>query len=114
VDALPFFAFVKLQKNAALVLSDSVTVQEGCAIFGVPVITIRDTTERPETMECGSNLASSTHPETIVRATSFLHAGGTRGSWDTPAEYLAHNVADRVLRILFSNPVWASGMKPAV
>ena len=109
VDAMPFFEFVKLQKNAALVLSDSGTVQEECAIFRVPVLTIRDTTERPETMEAGSNLISSTDPDRIVAAARFLHARGTSGGWDPPAEYVARNVSERVLRILLSNPAWAAG-----
>lgn len=111
VDAMPFFEFVKLQKNAALVLSDSGTVQEECAIFRVPVVTIRDTTERPETVEAGSNLISSTDPERIVACARFLHARGTRGDWTPPPEYLAENVSDRVVRILLSNPAWAAGAR---
>ena len=55
-DALPFFSFVNLEKNAFMVLTDSGTVQEECAIFGVPNVTVRDVTERPETIECGSNI----------------------------------------------------------
>jgi UDP-N-acetylglucosamine 2-epimerase (non-hydrolysing) len=55
---LGFFDFVKLEKSALAVLTDSGTVQEECAIFGVPNITIRDVTERPETVECGSNIVS--------------------------------------------------------
>ena len=111
VDAMPFFEFVKLQKNAALVLSDSGTVQEECAIFRVPVITIRDTTERPETVEAGSNVISSTRPGDILAAARFLHAQGTRGRWEPPAGYLEPNVADKVVRILLSNPAWASGSR---
>jgi UDP-N-acetylglucosamine 2-epimerase (non-hydrolysing) len=109
VEAMPFFEFVKLQKSAALVLTDSGTVQEECAIFGVPVITVRDTTERPETMECGSNLIASTDPARIAAAVRFLRAGPVRGGWTPPPEYLARDVADRVLRILLSNPWWAAG-----
>ena len=39
-------------------LTDSGTVQEECCILGVPAVTVRDTTERPETVECGSNVLS--------------------------------------------------------
>jgi UDP-N-acetylglucosamine 2-epimerase (non-hydrolysing) len=113
VDAMPFFEFVRLQQGAALVLSDSGTVQEECAIFRVPVITIRDTTERPETMECGSNLVASTDPARIVAAARFLRSRGTPGDWSPPAGYLEPNVSDKVLRILLSNPVWAGGMRGA-
>lgn len=109
VRAMPFFEFVNLQKQAALVLSDSGTVQEECAIFGVPVITIRDTTERPETVEAGSNIVASTNPDRILEAVRYLHAAGTRGAWTPPSEYLESNVADKVIRILLSNPEWVAG-----
>jgi UDP-N-acetylglucosamine 2-epimerase (non-hydrolysing) len=100
-DAMPFFAFVKLQKNARLVLSDSGTVQEESAIFGVPAVTIRDTTERPETMESGSNVIASTRPEHIAAAAGFLLRGVGRG-WKPPAEYLEPNVSDKIVKILLS------------
>jgi UDP-N-acetylglucosamine 2-epimerase (non-hydrolysing) len=109
IDAMPFFEFVKLQKNAALVLSDSGTVQEECAIFRVPVITIRDTTERPETIESGSNIISSTRPGAVVAAARYLQGAGPAGAWTPPAEYLEPNVSDKILRILLSNPEWAAG-----
>jgi UDP-N-acetylglucosamine 2-epimerase (non-hydrolysing) len=110
---MPFFEFVKLQKNAALVLSDSGTVQEECAIFKVPVITIRDTTERPETMESGSNIISSTRPEAVVAAARYLRSEGTHGEWEAPEGYLERNVSGKVLRILLSNPAWAAGSRMA-
>jgi UDP-N-acetylglucosamine 2-epimerase (non-hydrolysing) len=109
VPAMPFFEFVKLQKSAALVLSDSGTVQEECAIFRVPVITIRDTTERPETMEWGTNLIASTRPGAIVAAARYLREQPAQPDWSPPPEYLARDVSDRVTRILLSNPWWAAG-----
>ena len=114
VPALPFFEFVKLQKNAGLVLSDSGTVQEECAIFNVPVITIRDTTERPETLECGSNIVSSTRTEAIIDSARFLKTLGPKGNWQAPPEYLAKNVSERVIRILLSNPTWTGADARAV
>jgi UDP-N-acetylglucosamine 2-epimerase (non-hydrolysing) len=107
-----FFEFVKLEKHAALVLTDSGTVQEECAILRVPVITIRDTTERPETVEAGSNIVASTDPERIVAAAGFLRSRGPRGDWAPPPEYLERQVADKVVRILLSNPAWAAGAVP--
>jgi UDP-N-acetylglucosamine 2-epimerase (non-hydrolysing) len=53
-----FFDFVKLEKNAFCVLTDSGTVQEECCLFHIPTVTIRKTTERPETIQCGSNMLS--------------------------------------------------------
>jgi UDP-N-acetylglucosamine 2-epimerase (non-hydrolysing) len=109
VEAMPFFEFVKLQKSAALVLSDSGTVQEECAIFNVPVITIRDTTERPETVEAGSNIISSTSGHAVVAAARYLNGIGTRGNWSAPAEYLTPNVSDKIVRLMLSNVRWAAG-----
>jgi UDP-N-acetylglucosamine 2-epimerase (non-hydrolysing) len=110
MDALPFFEFVKLQKHAALVLTDSGTVQEECSLFRVPVLTIRDTTERPETVECGSNLIATTNHARIVEGARFLLESETRNGWTPPAEYLEANVSDKVIRILLgSRPVAGRG-----
>jgi UDP-N-acetylglucosamine 2-epimerase (non-hydrolysing) len=103
VAAMPFFEFVKLQRHAALVLSDSGTVQEECAIFRVPVITIRDTTERPETVEAGSNIVSSTNPGAIIAAATYLRDTAQPNCWTPPAEYLVPNVSSKIVRILLSN-----------
>lgn len=93
-----FFDFVALERNALCVLSDSGTVQEECAIFKVPNVTIRDVTERPETLECGSNILSSTHPETIAHCVSAVL--GRQRQWEPPREYLVENVSDIVVNIL--------------
>jgi len=108
VDALPFAAFVRLERDAALVLTDSGTVQEECAILRTPVITIRDSTERPETIEAGSNIISSTRPEDIRRAARYLNSAVATPDWCAPEGYMARNVADKVVRIILSDPAWAS------
>jgi len=95
-----FFDFVRLEKAAACVLSDSGTVQEECCIFKVPNITLRDVTERPETMECGSNILTGASEEAIVRAVSLAMSGVP--AWVPPAEYTMGNVADTVARIVLS------------
>ena len=93
-----FFDFVKLEKNALAVLTDSGTVQEECAIFGVPNITVRDVTERPETLECGSNIISGAETDSILRATEI--AISQPASWTAPKEYLVENVAQTVSKIV--------------
>jgi len=95
---LGFFDFVKLEKNALAVLTDSGTVQEECAIFGVPNITIRDVTERPETIECGSNIVSGAETDSILRATEI--AISQPANWIAPKEYLVENVAQTVSKIV--------------
>lgn len=98
LDPLGFFDFVKLEKNAFAVLTDSGTVQEECCIFGIPNITLRDVTERPETVECGSNILSGAEPESIVKSAELVTSRPVR--WTPPPEYLVQNVAETVCNIV--------------
>ena len=97
-DTFGFFEFVALERHARCVLSDSGTVQEECCIFGVPTVTLRDTTERPETLECGSNVLSGVEPDAIARATQLALAA--REAWTPPPEYLATDVSATVAHIV--------------
>ncbi|MGH8643031.1 MAG: non-hydrolyzing UDP-N-acetylglucosamine 2-epimerase [Gammaproteobacteria bacterium] len=97
-DPFGFFDFIKLERNARCVLSDSGTVQEECAIFGVPNVTLRDVTERPETVECGSNILSGAEPEKIIACVHKVLTLQPR--WTPPPEYLAPAVSDTVVRIV--------------
>ncbi len=101
LEPLGFFDFVKLEKNALAVLTDSGTVQEECAIFKVPNVTIRDVTERPETLEAGSNIIAGSDPKTIVRAVEL--AISQPANWTAPEEYTATNVSQTVSRILLGH-----------
>lgn len=98
LDAFGFFDFVKLEKNSLAVLTDSGTVQEECAIFGIPNVTLRDVTERPETIECGSNILAGAEPDAIIRAVELAIA--QPASWTPPKEYMAENVSQVVSKIL--------------
>ena len=98
VPPMGLFDFVRLEKEAFCVLSDSGTVQEECCIFGVPTVTMRDVTERPETIECGSNILAGVTPERIVPTVEV--ALRNRGNWTAPKEYLEENVSDIVARIV--------------
>ena len=98
LDPMGFYDFVKLEKNAACVISDSGTVQEECCIFGVPALTIRKTTERQETIECGSNVLCGTRLEDIVNA--FRIHVKRQNTWSVPDDYTVGNVSDTVINIL--------------
>jgi UDP-N-acetylglucosamine 2-epimerase (non-hydrolysing) len=100
MEPFGLFDFIKLEKSAFCLLSDSGTVQEEACIFKIPNVTIRDVTERPETVECGSNILSGADPETILQVVKFV--SGSREKWQPPPEYLASGVADTVCRILLS------------
>jgi UDP-N-acetylglucosamine 2-epimerase (non-hydrolysing) len=98
LPAMGFFDFVKLERHARCVLTDSGTVQEECCIFGVPAVTVRDTTERPETVECGSNVLSGVEPEAILRCARTVLERPPR--WTPPREYLVDDVSGPVARIV--------------
>jgi len=98
LDPFGFFDFIALEKNAFCVLSDSGTVQEECSIFKVPNVTLRDVTERPETLECGSNILSGAEPESVMRSVALVISRDA--NWNPPSEYLATNVSDTVVKII--------------
>jgi UDP-N-acetylglucosamine 2-epimerase (non-hydrolysing) len=93
-----FFDFVALERKAFCVLSDSGTVQEECCIFRVPNVTMRDVTERPETIECGSNILSGANAEDLLRCVKTAIDGDRQ--WTVPPEYLVPDVSSVVTRIL--------------
>jgi UDP-N-acetylglucosamine 2-epimerase (non-hydrolysing) len=93
-----FYDFLTLERNAKCVLTDSGTVQEECCLWGVPCVTLRDNTERPETIECGSNILAGVEPDSVLRCVKV--ALSKSADWDPPPEYLRTNVSDTVVRIL--------------
>jgi len=101
LEPLGFFDFIKLEKNALAVLTDSGTVQEECSIFGVPNVTLRDVTERPETIECGSNILSGANIDSILLAVELALAQPP--NWTPPPEYLYQNVSQTVCKIVLGH-----------
>jgi UDP-N-acetylglucosamine 2-epimerase (non-hydrolysing) len=93
-----FLDFVKLEMNARAVMTDSGTVQEECCIFSVPNVTLRDVTERPETLECGSNILTGSDPQFIKQAVDV--ALSQYRPWAPPPEYMETNVSSTVAKIV--------------
>ncbi len=98
VDPLGLFDFVHLEKNALCVLTDSGTVQEECCLFRVPTVTLRDVTERPETIEVGSNMLSGSAPDSILSCVKTVLNQPL--NWNPPLEYLVENVRNTIVKIL--------------
>jgi len=93
-----YMAFLNLWKDAAVVLTDSGGLQEETTALGVPCITIRENTERPVTVDEGTNVLAGTDPEAIVReARKVLRGEGKQGRrpqlWDGRA-------AERIVAVL--------------
>jgi UDP-N-acetylglucosamine 2-epimerase (non-hydrolysing) len=100
---LGLFDFVRLERDALCVLTDSGTVQEECCILRVANVTTRDVTERPETVECGSNIIAGVEPARVVAAVRA--AIQRERNWNVPPEYLAPAVSDTVVNVLLSERV---------
>jgi UDP-N-acetylglucosamine 2-epimerase (non-hydrolysing) len=101
LEPFGFFDFVNLEQNSFMAISDSGTVQEEMCLFKIPTVTIRDTTERPETVWCGSNVISGLNKESIVAC--FNRMKSADRNWKIPEEYDQNNVSDVVVNILLSN-----------
>lgn len=98
IEPLGFFDFVQLEKHAQIALTDSGTVQEECCLFNVPTVTIRDTTERPETVECGSNIVTTINADKIHEG--IKQACSMRSDWNYPEGYTDPNVSQKVIDLL--------------
>jgi UDP-N-acetylglucosamine 2-epimerase (non-hydrolysing) len=98
IEPLGLCDFVHLEQHAKCVLTDSGTVQEECCIFRVPTITLRDVTERPETVEVGSNMISGAQPESVISCVKTVLDRPC--NWTPPQEYLATDVSSTVAKIV--------------
>lgn len=65
---LGYHDFLHLQAKSAVILTDSGGIQEESTVLGVPCLTLRDNTERPVTVESGTNRLAGTRTETILQA----------------------------------------------
>ena len=77
-----FLSFLQLESNAKLILTDSGGVQEESCILGVPCVTLRDSTERPETLTIGSNTLSGSNLQEILHSVESMVNRGD--SWVNP------------------------------
>ena len=74
VEPLDYLSFLLLESRAKLVLTDSGGLQEETCILGVPCVTLRDNTERPETVTVGSNILAGTDPDRILETAKVMLA----------------------------------------
>ncbi len=74
-DPLEYLPFVYLMQRSYLILTDSGGIQEEAPDFGIPVLVMRDTTERPEGLEAGTILLVGTEKEKIIESVSMLIEG---------------------------------------
>lgn len=91
-----YIEFLAYQKNARVIMTDSGGVQEEASIFGVPCVTLRDNTERPETIEAGVNRLVPADTEMIVTAVM----DSARMETGPLSLYGDGNAAERIVNVL--------------
>ncbi len=79
---LPYLDFLGLHAEAAITLTDSGGLQEEACALGVPCVTLRDNTERPESVDAGANVLVGADPGAIVSGARTMVA--RRGGWANP------------------------------
>jgi len=97
-DPIGYLDFMQLMQNAKLLLTDSGGIQEETTYLGIPCITIRENTERPITIDLGTNVLVGPQSERIIEETNKILSGnGKKGKvpelWDGHA-------AERIVKIL--------------
>ena len=105
ISPLGYIDFLALMKRAALVVTDSGSVQEETTALQVPCVTVRNNTERPVTIEVGANILAGTNAEEIRKAVRRQCNGEVKGripdKWDG---HCAQRILDVLCRELQHSP----------
>ena len=94
-EPVGYLPFLQMMKNAKLILTDSGGLQEEACILQVPCITLRDNTERPETVDVGANVVTGLNVEKIMEALSIML--NKKNQWNNP---FGENVASKIVKII--------------
>jgi UDP-N-acetylglucosamine 2-epimerase (non-hydrolysing) len=102
LEPVGYLDFMSLMSNSKFVITDSGGIQEETSILGIPCITLRDNTERPVTVEQGTNIIVSTDQSKIMGGiTNILQGridlkGAIPEKWDGRA-------AERIVKVLMDS-----------
>ena len=99
VEPQAFLDFLVLEDSATIIFTDSGGVQEESCILQTPCITLRETTERPETVEVGANRIVGTKPEEVATGTDYMLK--TSRGWENPFGNGA--AAENIIEVIETN-----------
>jgi UDP-N-acetylglucosamine 2-epimerase (non-hydrolysing) len=105
IEPVGYFEFLQLEANARMTMTDSGGVQEESCVFQVPCVTLRDNTERPETVEAHSNIIAGTNPDKVLHSAEIMM--NSERNWKQPFGdgKAGQRVVDVVLRDTTKMPV---------
>ncbi|HXD31132.1 MAG TPA: UDP-N-acetylglucosamine 2-epimerase (non-hydrolyzing) [Pyrinomonadaceae bacterium] len=100
IEPLGYLDFLSLYSNAKLVLTDSGGLQEETTVLGIPCLTLRETTERPITVELGTNVVVGTDPQKITAAAFAILSDDATIKWPNVPPLWDGHTADRIVDVL--------------
>jgi UDP-N-acetyl-L-fucosamine synthase len=102
IEPLGFFDYVKLQKQAFVVLSDSGTISEESAMMDFPAVSIRTSTERPEAIDAGTVVLGGISRESMLQSIPLAKELHEDSQKHLPLEYKIENCSTKVARVIQS------------
>jgi len=96
IEPIDFLSFLQLESNARLILTDSGGVQEEACILKIPCVTLRDNTERPETLDVGANILAGTSADKILECVKIML--NRKNDWVNP--FGDGQAGERIVKII--------------
>jgi UDP-N-acetylglucosamine 2-epimerase (non-hydrolysing) len=99
IEPQPYLAFLALQRDATLVITDSGGIQEETSFLGVPCLTVRENTERPITVALGTNVLVGRDVSRMQREAQRVLAADEKKA-RSPIPLWDGNAADRIAKVI--------------
>jgi UDP-N-acetylglucosamine 2-epimerase (non-hydrolysing) len=100
IEPLGYLDFLSLYSNAKFVITDSGGLQEETTVLGIPCLTLRENTERPITVELGTNVVVGTDPKKITAAAFAVLSDDATIKWPSIPPLWDGRAADRIVDVL--------------
>lgn len=102
MEPMGFFDYVKLQKKAYCVLSDSGTIPEESSILNFPGVSMRNSTERPEALDAGSVVLGGVNERDMINSIELAVNSYSENKQNPVKDYRDVNVSEKVVKIIQS------------